>query len=103
METSQSDTKTQDHQNPRFIGKLPANIGIGISQFSGDFFRVNKFAHVYTDGSCHHQQHPWLRRSGAGGFGGDSHPLNASVHQAGQAHTSPRAKLLAIIIAIEQI
>ena len=34
--------------------------------------------------------------------GGDSHPLNTSVHQAGQAHTSPRAELLAIVIAIEQ-
>ena len=29
-------------------------------------------------------------------------PLNASVHQAGQAHTSPRPELLAIVIAIEQ-
>ena len=45
---------------------------------------------------------PWLRRSGAGVFWGDSHPLIASVHQAGQAHSSPRAELLAIVIAIEQ-
>ena len=33
---------------------------------------------------------------------GDDHPLNVSVSQAGQAHTSPRAELLAIVIAIEQ-
>ena len=33
---------------------------------------------------------------------GDDHPLNVSVSQSGQAHTSPRAELLAIVIAIEQ-
>ena len=73
-----------------------------VFRFLGDFAWQGDFVHVYTDGSCHHQQHPWLRRSGAGVYWGDSHPLNTSVHQAGQAHTSPRAELLAIVIAIEQ-
>ncbi len=31
----------------------------------------------------------------------DHHPFNASIHQAGQAHTRPRAELLAIVVAIE--
>ena len=33
---------------------------------------------------------------------GSDHPLNTSVILTGQAHTSPRAELLAIVIAIEQ-
>ena len=57
---------------------------------------------MYTDGSCHNQQYPWLRRSGAGVFWGLDHPLNIQLAQGGQAHTSPRAELLAIVIAIEQ-
>jgi hypothetical protein len=89
-------------KTPRFRGNLPPNIGIRISQFLGDFIWQEDYVHVYTDGSCHHQQFPWLRRSGAGVFWGDAHPLNASTNQAGQAHTSPRAELLAIVIAIEQ-
>ena len=89
-------------KSPRFAGTLASKIGIRISQFLGDFDWHNETVHVYTDGSCHHQQHPWLRRSGAGVYWGDQHPLNASLHQAGQAHTSPRAELLAIVIAVEQ-
>ena len=35
-------------------------------------------------------------------FWGVDHSLNTAVNQSGQAHTSPRAELLAIVIAIEQ-
>ena len=81
---------------------MPARAARTISQFLGDFEWHEEFKHVYTDGSCHNQQCPWLRRSGAGVFWGPYHPLNEKTNQSGQAHTSPRAELLAIVIAIEQ-
>ena len=82
--------------------KVPAQAGQLISKFLSDLNWVDGFVHVYTDGSCHSQQYPWLRRSGAGVHWAEDHPLNTRVHQGGQAHTSPRAELLAIVIAIEQ-
>ena len=44
---------------------------------------------------------------GCGGRGqelcwGIDHSLNTAVNQSGQAHTNPRAELLAMVIAIEQ-
>ena len=82
--------------------KMPARVARILSQFLGDFEWHDEFVHVYTDGSCHYQQYPWLRRSGAGVYWGPDHPLNTITNQSGQAHTSPRAELLAIVIAIEQ-
>ncbi len=89
-------------KGPRFKGNLPAKAGQSISQYLGDFHWEDYFVHVYTDGPCHNQQYPWLRRTGAGVFWGREHPLNTAINQGGQAHTSPRAELLAIVIAIEQ-
>ena len=100
---NQNKTPTRRTQKAlRFKGNIPVKAAQKISQFLGDFLWKDNFVHVYTDGSCHNQQYPWLRRSGAGVFWGQDHPLNIQLAQGGQSHTSPRAELLAIVIAIEQ-
>ncbi len=55
-------------------GACIRKLGKTFHKFYGGFQWEGSFVHVYTDGSCHNQQYPWLRRSGAGVYWGPEHP-----------------------------